>query len=404
MSLTDTIATSASFAARRGEDVDPNQEMIGLGAANLTAGFLQGFAVSTSGSRTAVAEQSGAKSQLTGLVGAGLVVTLLVLFQSLLADLPQSALAAVVIAAALSLLNLGVLRRYASVRRSALLLSLTASVGVIVLGVLQGIVLAIVLSVLLFFRRSWWPHGAVVGRVEGIDGWHSVEAFPEPRPRSRASWCTAGRRRSSSPTPARSATRSAGSSTTATRRGSSSCAKRSPTSTSPPRACSNSSTVELNADGVHLAFVEMRTRLQDLVERYGLLQTLDSEPLLPERRGGARGDRGGGAMSDTIRRERVAHGGARPPSGASSASSVLALMLVVILFRHADHLTIGLVGLVLAAAGGWWIVTERMPRRAFGVVGVAGRPGRHRRGDRRGRWTARIGSCCGSSSSSSCSP
>ena len=85
--------------------------MIGLGAANLTAGFLQGFAVSTSGSRTAVAEQSGAKSQLTGLVGAGLVVALLVLFQSLLADLPQSALAAVVIAAALSLLNLGVLRR-----------------------------------------------------------------------------------------------------------------------------------------------------------------------------------------------------------------------------------------------------------------------------------------------------
>ena len=78
VSLTDTIATSAAFAARRGEDVDPNQEMIGLGAANLAAGFLQGFAVSTSGSRTAVAEQSGAKSQLTGLVGAGLVVTLLV--------------------------------------------------------------------------------------------------------------------------------------------------------------------------------------------------------------------------------------------------------------------------------------------------------------------------------------
>src|SRR4029077_16902954 len=86
--------------------------------------------------------------------------------------------AAVVIAAALSLLNVGALRRYASVRRSALILSLTASVGVILLGVLQGIVLAIVLSVLMFFRRSWWPHGAVVGRVEGMDGWHSVKAFP----------------------------------------------------------------------------------------------------------------------------------------------------------------------------------------------------------------------------------
>ena len=70
VSLTDTIATSTSFAARRGDEVDPNQEMIGIGAANIAAGFFQGFAISTSGSRTAVAEQSGAKSQLTGLVGA----------------------------------------------------------------------------------------------------------------------------------------------------------------------------------------------------------------------------------------------------------------------------------------------------------------------------------------------
>ena len=112
VSLTDTIATSAAFAARRGDEVDPDQEMVGIGAANIAAGFLQGFAVSTSGSRTAVAEQSGAKSQLTGVVGAGLVAVLLLFLNSLLADLPQSALAAVVIVAALSLLNLGALRRY----------------------------------------------------------------------------------------------------------------------------------------------------------------------------------------------------------------------------------------------------------------------------------------------------
>src|SRR5277367_1581290 len=99
--------------------------MIGMAAANIAAGLFQGFAVSTSGSRTAVAEQSGAKSQLTGLVGAGLVAVLLLFLNSLLADLPQSALAAVVIAAALSLLNLGALRRYWTVRRTAVLLSLT---------------------------------------------------------------------------------------------------------------------------------------------------------------------------------------------------------------------------------------------------------------------------------------
>ena len=281
VSLTDTIATSAAFAARRGDDVDPNQEMIGLGAANLTAGFLQGFAVSTSGSRTAVAEQSGAKSQLTGLVGAGLVVTLLVLFQSLLADLPQSALAAVVIAAALSLLNLGALRRYASVRRSALVLSLTASVGVIALGVLQGIVArdrpvgADVLPTQLVAARRRARSRRRHRRVAQHRG------VPRRDRGRRASSCTAGRRRSSSPTPARSATRSTGWSTSAIRRGSCSCARRSPMSTSRPRACSSSSTTSSTPTGVHMAFVEMRTRLQDLVERYGLFQTLDSDHFYP---------------------------------------------------------------------------------------------------------------------------
>ena len=88
VSLTDTIATSSAFAARRGEEVDPNQEMVGIGAANVAAGLVRGFAVSTSGSRTAVAEQSGAKSQLTGLIGAAVVAVLLLFLNDLLADLP----------------------------------------------------------------------------------------------------------------------------------------------------------------------------------------------------------------------------------------------------------------------------------------------------------------------------
>lgn len=276
VSLTDTIATSAAFAARRGEEVDPNQEMIGIGAANVAAGFVQGFAVSTSGSRTAVAEQSGAKTQLTGLVGAALVAVLLLFLNSLLADLPNSALAAVVIAAALSLMNLRVLRRYWQVRRSALVLSATATLGVIVLGVLEGIVLAIVLAVLLFFRRNWWPHGAVLGRADGTEGWHDVEAHDGAREvpgivvyrwEAPLFFANAGafRRQIRHLVHARQ-----------------------------PRwvvlQCEAITDVdvtaagmldqldrELNADGIHLAFVELRSRLQDLVRRYGLLETLDRD-------------------------------------------------------------------------------------------------------------------------------
>jgi high affinity sulfate transporter 1 len=173
VSLTDTIATSTSFAARRGEEVSPDQEMIGVGTANLAAGLFQGFAVSSSASRTAVAEQSKAKSQVTGLVGAGAVVLLLLFLNSLLADLPQTVLAAVVMAAALSLIDVPALRRYWAVRRSALVLSVVTSASVILLGVIPGIVVAISLSILMFFRRNWWPHGEVLGRApSGL--WHSI--------------------------------------------------------------------------------------------------------------------------------------------------------------------------------------------------------------------------------------
>src|SRR5690606_27079074 len=156
VSLTDTIATASSFAARRGDEVDADAEMIGVGASNIAAGFFQGFAVSVSSSRTAVADQSGARTQLTVLVGAGLVALLLLVFNALLADLPRSALAAVVIVAALPLAALPALARVARLRRSSLVLRLVATAGVIFLGVLQGIVVAIVLAILLFFRRNWW--------------------------------------------------------------------------------------------------------------------------------------------------------------------------------------------------------------------------------------------------------
>lgn len=178
VSLGDTIATTTGFAARHGDEVDPDQEMIGIGTANIAAGFFQGFAISTSASRTAVAEQSGAKTQVTGLVGAGVVLLMLLFFNSVLADLPQAALGAVVIGAALTLFDFKALRTFRAVRPSAFAVSLIASAGVIVFGVLYGIVIAIVISVLMFFRRNWWPHGEILGRIEG-SGWHSITSVPD---------------------------------------------------------------------------------------------------------------------------------------------------------------------------------------------------------------------------------
>ena len=267
----------------RGEEVKPNQEMIGIGAANVAAGFFSGFAVSTSGSRTAVAEQSGAKTQLTGLVGAGVVAVLLLFLNSLLSDLPQSALAAVVIAAALSLMDFAALRRYARVRPSALVLSLVASVGVIVFGVLEGIVIAIVLSVVLFFHHSWWPHGAVLGQVDGVGGWHDVSLNPGAtevadivvyRWEAPLFFANAGAFR----TEVRELVRDRRPAWVVLQ-----CEAITDIDVS-AAAMLEQLDRELNAQGVHVAFVELRTRLQDLIQRYGLLDTLDRDHFYPTMR------------------------------------------------------------------------------------------------------------------------
>jgi len=179
VSLTDTIAVSSSFAARRGEHVDPDREILAVGVANVVTGLFRGFAVSASSSRTAVAEESGARSQVAGLVGAGAVAGLLVFAPGLLRDLPTSTLAAVVIVAAIRLVDLTTLRRLARARPTSLVLSVAATLGVVFLGVLQGVIVAVALSILFFFRRSWWPEDEELGRVPGLRGWHSIERFPE---------------------------------------------------------------------------------------------------------------------------------------------------------------------------------------------------------------------------------
>ena len=178
VSLTDTISTASVFAARTGAEVDGDREMVGVGAANLAAGFFQGFPVSTSGSRTAVAAQNGAKTQLTGLVGAAAILLLLIFAPGLLRDLPQPALAAVVIAASLSLADINGLRRLRRQRRSDFVLALAAFLGVAFLGVLPGIAIAVGLSIINVFRRAWRPHQAVLGRVEGMAGYHDSQFTP----------------------------------------------------------------------------------------------------------------------------------------------------------------------------------------------------------------------------------
>ncbi|MGW1672321.1 SulP family inorganic anion transporter [Streptomyces sp. NPDC002324] len=178
VSLADTISNASAFAARGGQEVRGNQEMAGVGVANLAAGLFQGFPVSTSGSRTAVAERAGARSQLTGVVGAALIVLMLVLAPGMFRDLPQPALAAVVITASLSLADLPGTVRLWRQRRTEFLLSVAAFLGVALLGVLEGIAIAVALSVLNVFRRAWWPYNTVLGRVRDLEGYHDIRSYP----------------------------------------------------------------------------------------------------------------------------------------------------------------------------------------------------------------------------------
>jgi MFS superfamily sulfate permease-like transporter len=172
---------SRTFALRGGYQVDANQEMIALGAANVSSGFFQGFAVSSSSSRTPVAESAGAKTQVTGLVGAGAIVVLLVAFPGLFKNLPSTTLAAVVITAAFSLVEISGIRKLYRLRRSEFLLAIVCFLGVALFGVLLGIVIAVGLALLSFIKRSWYPYHAVLGRIDGQKGYHDVSRHPEAR-------------------------------------------------------------------------------------------------------------------------------------------------------------------------------------------------------------------------------
>jgi high affinity sulfate transporter 1 len=181
VAFADTSVLSRTYAARTRTRVDPNQEMIGLGVANLAGGLFQGFPISSSSSRTPVAEAAGAKTQLTGVVGAAAVALLLVLAPDLLQHLPNSALAAVVIASAIGLFEFSDLRRIFRIQRWEFWLSIACFAGVATFGVIPGIGLAIVVAVIEFLWDGWRPHHAVMGRVDGIRGYHDIKRYPEAR-------------------------------------------------------------------------------------------------------------------------------------------------------------------------------------------------------------------------------
>ena len=181
VSFADTSVLSRVYAARLRTPVDPSQEMVGLGVANLAAAFFQGFPISSSSSRTAVAEAAGARTQLTGVVGAVAIGLLLVLAPNLLKDLPHTALAAVVIAAAIGLFEVSDLRRIYRIQRWEFWLSIVCFAGVAVLGAIPGIALAIIIAVIEFLWDGWRPHSAVLGRVEGIKGYHDITRYPGAR-------------------------------------------------------------------------------------------------------------------------------------------------------------------------------------------------------------------------------
>ncbi|QSX76921.1 SulP family inorganic anion transporter [Agrilutibacter solisilvae] len=181
VAFADTSVLSRTYAARMGTTVDPNQEMIGLGAANLAAGLFQGFPISSSSSRTPVAEAAGSKTQLTGVVGAVTVALLLLVAPNLLQHLPNSALAAVVIAAAIGLFEFDDLRRILRIQPWEFWLSMACFAGVAVMGVIPGIGIAITIAVIEFLWDAWRPHDAVMGRVEGLRGYHDTKRYPHAR-------------------------------------------------------------------------------------------------------------------------------------------------------------------------------------------------------------------------------
>lgn len=181
VSLADTSVLSRTFAARTGDRVDQNQELVALGAANIGGAFTSGFPVSASASRTPVAEAAGGKTQMTGVVAAVAIIALLLVAPGITSNLPQATLGAVVIVAATSLVDLAGTLRLIRLRPTEAGLSIISFAGVAFVGVIAGIFAAVVIALAAFFWRAWRPHSAILGRVEEMKGYHDITRYPDAR-------------------------------------------------------------------------------------------------------------------------------------------------------------------------------------------------------------------------------
>lgn len=180
---TDFILTARAFTTDDdgGTAMDANQELLALGAANLGAGTLQGFPVSSSASRTALAQSAGGRTQVYGLTAGFLVLAVLLFLSPLLTDTPTAVLGALVVYAAIRMIDLAGFRRLAGFRLRELLLALGCLVGVLALDILYGVLVAVGLSVAELLSRVARPHDAVQGLVPGLAGMHDVDDFPDAR-------------------------------------------------------------------------------------------------------------------------------------------------------------------------------------------------------------------------------
>ncbi|MGE5225264.1 MAG: SulP family inorganic anion transporter [Planctomycetaceae bacterium] len=179
LAAADTLVSSRAFAARNGYTVSGNADLVGLGVANVSAGVSGGITVSASAARTAVAESVGSRSQVAGLSAAGLMLLVLAFLTPLLRNVPSATLGAVVTVAVVRLIEPASLRQLWRVRRTEFVVAVVAFLGVALIGVLQGVVIAMALSLADFLRRTSKPRDAILGRVPGRAGYHDVARHPE---------------------------------------------------------------------------------------------------------------------------------------------------------------------------------------------------------------------------------
>ena len=177
--FSDNVLTARAFASSEGEVIDSNQELLALGTANLANGFLQGFPVSSSGSRTVLGDTAGARTQVHSLVVIALVIMVLLFAGPVLESFPNAALGALVIFAATQLIDVAEVRRIARFRKSELIITAATAISVVAFGVLAGIGVAVALSILDLIRRITRPYADVLGYAPGIAGMHSLEDYPD---------------------------------------------------------------------------------------------------------------------------------------------------------------------------------------------------------------------------------